>query len=304
MKDLRHRNSLAILTDESVKQLLEKGYNFTQIASELEVSIGAVSYYCKDRGWKSNFDYNERYKFDREEVLRLYNLGYNDSQIAKELKANVKAIQVYRDEKLKLPINRKNNFIYSDKELAFLIGLILGDGHLNNTNTSYGGSYAHSLKQEDYFKWKYNLLSKEKLSNIKYASQFDKRTTKTYYKISCNLNRCLALKEVYDAFYKDKKKQIYNKEFILKHFTDLSLAVWYGDDGYFVGNAYHFSTNCFNNESLEFFKKLLLERYNLRTTIFKNKVIRVSSKDNYKLKPILLKYLPKSMWYKVDKNYE
>lgn len=302
MKNLKHRNSLAVLTDESVKKLLDKGYNFSEIGRELGVTCEAVFYYCKVRNWKSNFNYEQRYKFDRKEVLRLYNLGYNDSKIAKELKANVKAIQVYRTKMLNLPVIYKNNFKYSKKEMAFLIGLTLGDGHLINEHNCYAGSFAHSLKQEDYFKWKYTLLSNDKVSKITYSEQFDKRTRKTYYKISTYIKSCLALKNLYDAFYKNREKQIYNKQFILDNFTDLSLAIWYGDDGYFIGNAYHFSTNCFNKESLDFFQKLLLDRYNLKTTIFKNNVMRISSTDNDKLRPILLKYLPKSMRYKIIKD--
>ena len=54
------------------------------------------------------------------------------------------------------------------------------------------------------------------------------------------MKSCKPLYEIYNSIYKDKLKGFYDKDYIYNNFTDISLAILIGDDGYKTGIKWSF----------------------------------------------------------------
>ena len=107
-----------------------------------------------------------------------------------------------------------------------LIALCLGDGTIYSNNVM---KLSHSLKQEDYLKWKINLLNKHGLKNngIKYY------TSTTGYNIGkqvcyTQLSTIPFIKMLRKIMYKPVKS--YSK--LINRIDEQGLAIWYMDDGH------------------------------------------------------------------------
>jgi ubiquinol-cytochrome c reductase cytochrome b subunit len=86
------------------------------------------------------------------------------------------------------------------------------------------------------------------------------------------------------------------------YLTPLALAIWIMDDGTYHGSSVRIATNCFNLNEHEILIKIFKDKYNINTTLHKNR-------DNYQIYikkeslPLLIDYvLPYfhlSMYYKL-----
>lgn len=285
-----------ILTEQNLFPLLKEGLNHTQIGKKLGIDVSAVSQFCRRRGLSSNFKYTK--SFDTEKYLELYNQGLNDSEISRILNTNHRKLRDYRV-KQGLPINHKNNYSFTDIDRAFFIGWVLGDGYLRKDNNSYGGMYAHSLKQEDYFYWKY-YQQQDKFRKPAYKKHHNKKVDKVYECVYAEMKRHPSIKEIYDVFYLNRKKSVYNKEWVQKYFTELSLAIWFGDDGTRSKTYYNLASMCFDDDTILFLKQLLLTKFNIHSTSDKKNNIYICTKSSRDIfKHIVGKHLPESMQYKV-----
>ena len=112
---------------------------------------------------------------------------------------------------------------------ALLIGIILGDGYLSK----HGGlSIEDSLKQEEFVKWKKDLLAKifndgTGRTNLFYRDRFDKRTQKTYSSVSCHKQHKY-LKLLRRWIYTPEKT--YTRQ-VLNYLSPEAIAIWFMDDG-------------------------------------------------------------------------
>lgn len=180
-----------------------------------------------------------------------------------------------------------------------LLGSLLGDTSLTKRGNSYNLNIEHSLAQKEYSDWK-----KEKLDlcdNTYFRNRYDKRTGKTYnsctiYKTSKNY------KEYYDMFYIPKKEV---SDLVLSKLTDLSVAIWYCDDGWYYQNDKYWThqigiaTNSFSLESIDRIIKWFKSKYNLDFKIVANKSIRITSKKQCEqFLNIFGSYIPECMKYK------
>ena len=121
--------------------------------------------------------------------------------------------------------------MYNQKQKELMISMTLGDGSICFINGSYYLSIGHGELQEDYVSWKGNILNsafhknyKVKMRNIK--NQKLKKTYKQFEYRFFSKN----LKEIYEELYINGKKTISSN--MLKDIkSDLSLAIWFMDDG-------------------------------------------------------------------------
>lgn len=104
-----------------------------------------------------------------------------------------------------------------------IVYMTLGDGYINKA-----GYFAmrHCLKQEDYIRWKYNLL-KGKISVVE--PYYVNNNGYGAYEVRTHNTRFIKLyrKIIYR---RDGKKNIANRK-LLNKLTPLGLAIWYMDDG-------------------------------------------------------------------------
>lgn len=107
---------------------------------------------------------------------------------------------------------------------ALLIGLILGDGHLN-PNSGTALEISHSYKQYDYIVYKAKLISK--LLNCKEPKLYHRKDLyHDEYKLSKG-HRYFRI--LYKWIYKNKVKTF--SKHILSYLTPEAIALWWMDDG-------------------------------------------------------------------------
>lgn len=110
-----------------------------------------------------------------------------------------------------------------------LIALLIGDGTISN---NYSFKLSHSKEQEEYLKWKIELLKSNGIRNSgykEYISTVGYNTGKTVG--YCNLNIVPFIKVLRRVMYKDGKKIIANRK-ILNRLNSLGISLWYMDDGH------------------------------------------------------------------------
>lgn len=181
-----------------------------------------------------------------------------------------------------------------------LLGSLMGDSNIYlSSNKYYNFSIEHSLKQEEYIKWK---AKKLKIENIFYRNRLDKRTNKVYHSVS--IYKCSSeFKKFYNLFYSPKKEITQE---ILDLLDEVSVAIWYCDDGWYYKNPKYYThqigiaTNSFSRKSLELIVNWFKSKYNLDFKIVKNGSIRITSEKQCKqFLNIFGKYIPKCMNYKM-----
>ena len=107
-----------------------------------------------------------------------------------------------------------------------LIALAIGDGTICSNNVM---KLSHSIEQEEYLKWKINLLNKNGLKNngIKYyisKSGYNLGKKVCYTQLSIIPFIKLLRKIMY--------KPVKNYTKLINRLDDLGLAIWYMDDGH------------------------------------------------------------------------
>ena len=105
---------------------------------------------------------------------------------------------------------------------SLLIGLVLGDGHLN-PNSGVALEISHGHKQKFYVEWKARLIAK--LLNCKEPKIYHRKDTDCY-KISKGHRYFRILRK---WMYTNKEKHF--SENILSYVTPEAIAIWWMDDG-------------------------------------------------------------------------
>jgi hypothetical protein len=158
---------------------------------------------------------------------------------------------------------------FSEIQRALVIGTVLGDGHLsaNWSKTNYRLDVRHSVRQNSYVEWKYNILRPFVLMPIR---NYERTKSVWFRTISHSY-----LSDVYEFFYKDGIKGIQSN--ISQLLSDpLTIAVWFMDDGNAVirGNkavGYHLNTQSFTFEENRILQRFFEEEHSILSTIEKNK---------------------------------
>lgn len=217
-------------------------------------------------------------KINEQKFLELYNKGLNDREISLHFDCTTTLINYYRNSK-NLPPNKIIREI-SQKQLNLMVGSLLGDMSLYrpkrtpNSVNSYAGGFTHSIKQKDYFMFKYNNLS-NLMGKIYYP--INKRNGKEYLHISSYFLQGLHLKPLYEAFY-NPIKNLPNKDFIFENFNELSLAVLFADDGSLAKlkySGYNLASMGFDYPELYFLQDMFYKKFNLKSTLRKDKTIYI-----------------------------
>jgi len=123
---------------------------------------------------------------------------------------------------------------FTSEQQSILHGTLLGDGNLNITNS--GGVNAHlqlkhSIKQRDWFMWKYTRL--RNLFQMEPKTTFDRCGIKGYehrvYEKIYASSKCHPLLTIIHRQFYPAKKVV--TQSILDQVDDLALMVWFCDDG-------------------------------------------------------------------------
>lgn len=142
---------------------------------------------------------------------------------------NIKAIECYE---------RHYKQELDEKEKSFIVGVLLGDGHMRLRRESGKRSYPQlmieqSVKHREYAFWLRNEIKDwlyDPNKSLKQRRQFNKKYKKAYHSYPFSTICHPVFNEFYNGFYKDKSK-ILNINLLEKYFTLYSFAIWLMDDG-------------------------------------------------------------------------
>ena len=183
----------------------------------------------------------------------------------------------------------------TQKQKSLIIGTVLGDGYLRIIPKRKNAflEINHSAKQKDYVDWKYEILKLIVKSKPKLRNGNGNRVAYRFF------TQCIPeITNLFTCFYKDGKKIIPENLVI----NELSLAVWFMDDGSNSGGSIYLNTQQFSEDDQRKLQNLLANQYNIRSNLNKDKIykrIRIITEDARKFCDLVRQYIPKSMEYKL-----
>lgn len=301
-------NRIGVEKIEIVKNMILNGKTSDEISSELKVSIKSITKIRKI------FNITTKKKRQpivenkiKEDVIKYINEGKTNTEIIQELNVGRSLIcKIARDNNLKTNIKDINPEIsLSYEEEQVLIGGLLGDSYIGMDGyCKYPrGSITHCIKQYDYAVYKQKYLNR--LTNKTYlVNKYDKRSNRHYQQAWINIKSQKALFPYYNSFYKNGKK-IIEKEMLYK-IDALGLAIWFMDDGSASYTTYGslcgflFATMCFSDKELDLIQCFFKDKFDLNTTIHKDRCIYVTADSREKFLNLISKYIPDCMKYKIS----
>ena len=71
------------------------------------------------------------------------------------------------------------------------------------------------------------------------------------------------------------------------------------EDGGICSNSFKFSVDCFTESDINLLQKMLLTKFNIKTTIRKNNILYIKAESKNLFKNLVMPYMEKSMLYKL-----
>lgn len=200
--------------------------------------------------------------------------------------------------------NLKKKLKLNETQREIVIGLMLGDGHLETQNNgrTYRLKVEQSMKKKDYVFWLY-----EHFKNFVLTKPQTKEKTRNgtgtkniwFSTVSHGTFRFYA-----QQFYKNGKKIV--PPMVDKLLTPLGIAVWFMDDGSIKSKCHKakiINTQCFTKDEIMLLIKALENKFRMRTRIRKQKdgyQIYILSESMENFKQLVSKHILESMKYKLD----
>lgn len=164
---------------------------------------------------------------------------------------------------------KKLKLIKRQKEI--IIGLMLGDGHLETQNNgkTYRLKIEQSIKHKEYVDWLYNELKEFVNTSPRKREKegFGKRLAAYEFSTLSVGNLRFFAQQFYK---KDKGRKI--PLLIKRWLTPLSMAVWFMDDGQIKSKKHRallINTQCFAKKDLKRLQKALWEKFGIKTNLKK-----------------------------------
>lgn len=188
-----------------------------------------------------------------------------------------------------MKLKRQNNI--SRKQLEIIFGSILGDAYVTKQGQI---QFEQSASQKAYLFWKYRELSSISYSNPpKLVVRTDKRNGRKTY--SWRFWTRGYFRNLRNDFYPDGYK-IFPKNLSL---TDLSLAVWYMDDGWTESGRYFISVQGFSQEYKNRILKMLEEKFGILATIKERGHLKIRSQSIPRFIQTIKPHIYGSLFYKL-----
>ena len=201
----------------------------------------------------------------------------------------------------------KNKLKLSDYQKEVLVGLLLGDGHLETQNSgrTYRLKVEHTYWQKDYTDWLYKVFQEWVLT----APQEKQQTVNSvvYRKYWFSTVSHGAFRFYAQQFYENRRKVL--PKLIKKWLSPLAMAVWFMDDGSLKSNRHRaliFNTQSFSKTEVLRLSTILEEKLGISSVLRKQSrkteeiYQLITVKDGAdKLAEIIRPYILPSMRYKL-----
>lgn len=190
----------------------------------------------------------------------------------------------------------------TDQQEQILIGLLLGDGHLETQNQgrTFRLKVEHAISQKEYTDWVFEKFKKLALTKPQLKLQMVAGKMREKYWFSTISTGTLRFYG--QLFYVNRKKVV--PKMIAKLASPLSLAVWFMDDGSLKSKHHKariINTQCFDDISLQRLQEML-EKFGIKTTLRQQKEgkqIYIPSTEIEKFIALIKPYIHPTMEYKI-----
>ena len=197
----------------------------------------------------------------------------------------------------------KDNLILSELQQEVLVGLLLGDGCLENTKNSRVArlKVGQSLKQFEFVEWLYEIFKNFVQTPPKFKEKI--RNDIRYTELVFNTLTHQSFKSFYDLFYPKGKKVV--PENIRSLLTPTAFAVWFMSDGSIKSKECRgriLNTQSFIRPDIERLILILKSKFDLQSSIRTQKdglQIYVSAKSAEILNKLLKDKILPSFYYKL-----
>lgn len=163
----------------------------------------------------------------------------------------------------------KKSLKINSKQRDMLVGLLLGDGHLETRDNgrTFRLKVDHSFAQREYIEWIYEEFRPWIRQDLHSKRRSDGRESLDFSTYSHGAFRFYA-----QQFYLGKKKQM--PKLLNKILTPLGLAVWFMDDGSLKSsrhNTYIIHTVGWARKDLETAQKVLSAKFGIETSLHRQR---------------------------------
>lgn len=189
----------------------------------------------------------------------------------------------------------------TEEQWEVLIGTLIGDGCLfkASPNSLHRMNLAHSLKQETYFHYKYEMLKSLIRTEPKKRSWIEKRNGTEYHEIRFQTRVNPLFSELYEKWYRDGKKIIDYEN--IKDCGALCLAIKYFDDGHLTkAGQPTISMNDYDVESSKNLQRWLSEKFGVDSAYHKPGVIYIPARSKAKFLSLVEPYATSDLLYKIQ----
>lgn len=196
----------------------------------------------------------------------------------------------------------KKTLLLSERQREIIVGLLLGDGHLETQNgKTYRLKVEHGIKQKLYADWLYNELKNwisrppKQRNKISFGKEI---TSYGFTSYSSGSMRFYG-----QQFYQEGKKVI--PKMIKKWLTPLAIAIWFMDDGSWKSDhhkTYIIHTLGYSKRELTSLQKALAEKFDISVGIHKQYNglrLYIYSASAEKFRKLIDPYVVPSMKYKL-----
>lgn len=186
---------------------------------------------------------------------------------------------------------------------ALLCGKLLGDGYLSGDKEQSRLQFRHSIKDQSYVYDQLHLFSRflqfGKSNPYTYV-YFDKRTGRTYTTLVCQSYQDERLTRLRKIWYSQNRK-IVPVNYLYRHFNELSLAIWYQDDGSLKScRRLILSTESFTAQEIHELRRLLATKFSIESHIDHQQRIDICTRKDVELflitvRPVLFPSMNRKM---------
>lgn len=287
---------------ELIKTLYLEGKTCREIGEVVNLNEKTVSYHLKNLGIKIR----SQKKINQEDFERLWNENKSDLEIANFFGVKETTVKSYRTRGENAGKFTRNDY-FSEKDIKlsieqeqFILGSLLGDLSIDLTKQMKNAKLClvHSIKQEELFMKKVEILG-EFMGNYKlYTPAPDKRTGKIYQTWRGNSKTHKLFTEIYNLLYPSGIKTI-TQEYLHKINNPIALAFWFMDDGTYRGQI---ATNCFTEQEVDLLIIWMKEKWNIDCSKHKNLsnfTIYLKESTRLDFERLIFPYIVPSMYYKL-----
>lgn len=205
----------------------------------------------------------------------------------------IRANDLVIGDKIKTVYNAKHVSNYLPTISEFMLGALLGNGHLEKLAGGSRYKQVHSYNQKDYADFKYNIVKEFVKTPPKTGNNMGFGDTNYCFNTISNS----VFDELYSLAYVNGKKLVTKKW--LNMLTPFSLAVWYMDNGSLHHNRRVTLATCsFSSEEIKLIIDYFESKYDISFTNESNGIISCGLNDSKRFLDLVAQYITPSMKYK------